>query len=141
MIGESRTWVTTFDGALARVWAADEDGRLHERSGDGLDARENSEAMREGGRGEGQPDLHRPGYVARWSEPRFVEHFAQQLAERARQGQFDRLVVAAEPQALGYFRDSAPDELKSRIVAETPKDYVHASVKQIEQALAEHLRF
>lgn len=140
MIGESRTWVTTFDGALARVWAADEDGRLHERKDDGLDARGNSESAPKGGRGEGQPDVHRTGYLEQWSEPRFVEHFAKQLAARARQGQFDRLVVAAEPAALGYFRESAPEELRSRIVAEAPKDYVHASVKQIEQAFAEHLR-
>jgi protein required for attachment to host cells len=140
MIGESKTWVTTFDGSVARVWSADEDGRLHERTGDGLDARGNSEAMREGGRGEGQPDLHRPGYVQQWSEPKFVEHFANLLAERARQGQFERLIVAADPSALGYFRDCAPDEVKARIVAETAKDYVHTPVKQIEQALAEHLR-
>ena len=139
MTGESKTWVTTFDGRLARVYAADKDGRLHEREGDGLDGRNNSESARVGGRGEGQPDLHRTGYVENWSEPKFVAHFTEQLAERARQGLFDRLVVAADPHALGYFRDFAPAELKRKIVAEIPKDHVHTPVKQIEQALAEHL--
>jgi len=132
-------WVAAFDGALARVWAADERGRLHERPGDGLDGRGNSEAAREGGRGEGQPDLPHPGYPERWDEPRFVEQFAARLAQRADQGLFDRLIVAADPRALGYFRKAAPESLKRKVAAEVDRDYVHTPVKDLEAALAEHL--
>lgn len=132
-------WVAAFDGRLARVWAADEAGRLHERPGDGLDARNNTEAQRQGGRGEGQPDLPHAGYPEQQNEPRFVEHFAMRLADRARQGAFDRLIVAADPHALGYFRQCAPEPLRKTVVAEVDRDYVHTAVKDLEAALAEHL--
>ncbi len=136
---DSHLWVASFDGALARVWAADDQGRLHERPGDGLDGRANSEALRDGGRGEGQPDLPHAGYREAWDEPRFVENFAKRLAERAQQGAFDRLIVAADPRALGYFRGCAPEPLKQRVVAEVGRDYVHTPVKELEAALAELL--
>jgi protein required for attachment to host cells len=139
MSGAADLWVVAFDGALARVWECDEDGRLHERQGDGLDARANSEAARRDGRGEGQPDLPHPGYVQQWSEPKFVEHLASRLAMRAGQGGFRRLVIAADPQALGYFRQCAPEELKRMVTAEVARDYVLTPVKDMEAALAEHL--
>jgi protein required for attachment to host cells len=133
----AQVWVATFDGSLARVWSADERGRLHERPDDGLDGRANAEAK--AGRGQGQPQVPNAGYVEAWDEPRFVEHFTRRLAERADQGAFDRLIVAADPHALGYFRECAPEPLRKKVVVEVSKDYVHTPVKDLEAALAEHL--
>src|SRR5579875_1621199 len=97
-----KTWVAVFDGQLARVWEYDTQDHLHERRGDGLDGR-GEHARDNAGGGEARRDLHKTGYVEAWSGPQFVEHFANQLAERARQGLFERLIVAADPAALGWF--------------------------------------
>src|SRR5262249_61902930 len=72
-------------------------------------------------------------------EDLFVGRVADHLPERARAGAFDKLIVAAEPRALGMFRKCAPQPLKTRIVAEIDRDHVHTPVKQLEQALSEHL--
>lgn len=127
-------WVCAFDGGLARVWTADGHGRLHELTGEGLDARGDS-----GGPRQGEPDLHRTGYVEQWTPSRFVEKFASRLADRAGQGVFRQLIVAADPKSLGMFRDCAPEALRRLIVAELPKDHVHTPVKALEAALAGHL--
>jgi protein required for attachment to host cells len=139
MTAQDKLWVVAFDGALARVWSCDAAGRLHERTGEGLDARNNSEAARSGGRGEGQPDLPHSGFREQMTEPAFVEHFTKRLATRGAEGGFDRLIVSAGPRALGWFRRCAPADLQQRIVAEIDRDHVHTPVKALEASLAEHL--
>ncbi len=138
-MSQPTTWVAVFDGALARVWEYDREGHLRERVGDGLDGR-GEHARDNAGGGEAQRDHPHSGYVEQMSEPKFVEHFTARLAERARQGVFDRLIVAADPHALGYFRGAAPHELKAKVTAEIDRDYVHTPVKELEQALSQRLQ-
>jgi protein required for attachment to host cells len=137
MSARAQLWVTAFDRSLARVWACDERGRLHERPGEGLDGRGNSEAR--AGASSGQPQAPNAGYREQWNQPGFVAHFVKRLAARAEQGGFNQLIVAADPHALGDFRRIAPAALRQRVVAELDRDHVHTPVKALEAALAEHL--
>lgn len=138
MRGESKTWVTTFDGQLGRVYAQGEDGNLHHLAHEGMDARQNSEERKDTGSLNNAP-LQQAGPVGFITEPEFVAEFTQHLAERARRGAFDRLIVSAAPKALATFREKAPEELKGKVAAELNKDYVHTPIKQLEAAISEHL--
>ena len=133
------TWVTTFDGQLGRVYAKGDDGNLHHLAAEGMDARPNAEARPDGG------DLKQAtmgvegGDVTFSTEEQFVKTFAGHLEQRARRGAFDRLIVSADPKSLATFRKAVNGPLKDKIVVELNKDHVHTPVKQLEQAISEHL--
>lgn len=55
-------------------------------------------------------------------ERRFVEKLADVLHERHADGQFDRLVIAAAPTALGDLRPALSDKVRGTVIAELPKD-------------------
>ena len=139
MTVQDKLWVVALDGSLARVWTCDDAGRLHERPGDGLDGRAPSEARRSGSHDEDQTDLPHSGYREQMSGPGFVEHFIKRLAARGEAGSFDRLIIAADPKVLGWFRQTAPAALQKRVAAEVDRDYVHTPIKALEAALSEHL--
>ncbi len=64
--------------------------------------------------------------------------FARQIAaqlEAAKPGEFDRLVLMAEPSFLGVLRAALSKSLHATVVAEVPKDLVH----QGDDALRAHL--
>jgi protein required for attachment to host cells len=63
----------------------------------------------------------------REAERAFCEEVLWLLNSHHRRGDFDRLVVAAEPRMLGHLRDRRGRELADATVAETPKDYLHLS--------------
>ena len=137
MSGESKTWVTTFDGQLGRVYAQGKDGNLHHLPDEGLDARHNADTRTDSG--SLNAPLKQTGPVGMITEPDFVAEFTNHLAQRARGGAFDRLIVSAAPTALAVFRQTAPDVLKNKITVELNKDYVHTPIKQLEAAISEHL--
>jgi len=138
MRGESRTWVTTFDGQLGRVYARGEDGNLHHLPSEGMDARHDAESRRDTGSLNNAP-LKQTGPVGMITEPDFVTEFTNHLAACAKRGAFDRLIVSAAPTALAVFRQNAPQELKGKVAVELNKDYVHTPIKQLEAAVSEHL--
>jgi protein required for attachment to host cells len=133
------TWVTTFDGQLGRVYAKGDDGNLHHLAAEGMDARPKADERPDGG------DLKQPklgpvgGDIAFSTEEQFVKTFTGHLEQRARSGAFDRLIVSADPKSLAIFRKAANDALKGKITVELNRDYVHTPVKQLEQAISEHL--
>jgi protein required for attachment to host cells len=55
-------------------------------------------------------------------ERKFVERLAEVLEERRADGQFQRLVIAAAPAALGDIRPALSDGVRDTILAEMPKD-------------------
>ena len=132
------TWVTTFDGQLARVYAVGEDGNLRHLEAEGLDARRDQESRRDTG-SLNNAELKTVGEVGYITEPQFVDRFCRQLAERARAGAFDRLIVSAAPKALAEFRSCAAEQLKGKVAAELNKDHVHTPIKALEAAIAKHL--
>ena len=136
---QQKTWVTTFDGQLARVYAVGEDGNFRHLESEGMDARREPETRRDTG-SLNNANLKTVDTVGVLTEPQFVETFAKHLAARAQAGAFDRLVVSAAPKALAEFRTSAPDQLKAKVSAELNKDHVHTPIKAFEAAVQEHLR-
>jgi len=134
-MGKQTTWVATFDGGEARVFRKEAGGALRELESESLSAPHRAGDAPGEVRADGEPKT----YSEPMTEAGFVEKVADRLAGRARSGAFDRLIVAAGPKALGEFRKVAPDPLREKIVAEVDKDHVHTPVKQLEQALSDHL--
>ena len=124
-MNNQKTWIATFNGATAHVYSATEEGRLtqvpHEDSA--------------GTHKDATDPTTEPNHE---NEDAFVAAFAQRLDELARQGKFDRLIVAAGPHALGAFRKAASAQLKSKELIELSKDYTNTPVKALEAQVAEY---
>lgn len=67
-------------------------------------------------------------------ERRFVERLADLLEARHAAGDFDRLVIAAAPAALGDLRPALSESVRGAILAELPKDLTNIPTAR----LAEH---
>ena len=74
--------------------------------------------------------LHRKG------ELNFARSAGEMLERRARRGEFDKLIVAADPKTLGVLRLHYPKSVSSRLVGEIDKDLVKHPVVEIERILA-----
>lgn len=137
---ERKTWVATFDGSEARVYGFDREGRLHELPGErmtgghGPHAGEGRATVQAeyGGGEDAQGKEQDPENL---TEHAFVDRLARRLSERAAQGDFEHLVVAAAPKALGRFRKTVDPQLEAKIRVELDKDYVHTPIKQLEETL------
>ena len=55
-------------------------------------------------------------------EARFMKTMAERLDARLREGAFDRLVIAAAPEALGEIRPQLSKAVQDTIIGELPKD-------------------
>jgi len=65
----------------------------------------------------------------------FARRVAEELDQASRNDGFDRIVVVAAPQFLGLLRSELRNSLRSKVIAEIPKDIVH----QAESAVLEQL--
>lgn len=72
-------------------------------------------------------------------EARFVRRVAEALGERLRRKEFDRLVIAAAPTALGALRPHLGKELQAAVMAEVPKDLTRSPTPKLEEQLREVL--
>ena len=76
------------------------------------------------------------------SSPRETDEatFAKQLAEwlyrEASRGNYDHLVLAADPQTLGQIRPSLHQEVTRRLVKEVGKTLTNSPIPDIEKSLA-----
>jgi protein required for attachment to host cells len=73
----------------------------------------------------------------REAERDFCEEVLWLLGSHHRRGDFDRLVVAAEPRMLGHLRDRRSREIAAATVAETPKDLLHLAPADLRARLRE----
>jgi protein required for attachment to host cells len=80
-----------------------------------------------------QTDWHRQ------AEERFMQELADDLALMLRRQEFDKLILAAAPVALGTLRRAMSAELKAAIIAEVDKDFTKMPVPDIGQALGKAL--
>jgi protein required for attachment to host cells len=71
----------------------------------------------------------------REAERAFCEEALELLVTHLRKGDFDRLVVAAEPRMLGLLRDRRSREIAEATVAEVPKDYLKLSASDLRARL------
>lgn len=65
--------------------------------------------------------------------------FAQAIALRLGQAQFDRLLLVAPPRMLGDLRQALPSKVASRLAGEIGKDLTRAPREQLLQAVAKLL--
>jgi protein required for attachment to host cells len=77
------------------------------------------------------------GFDPRLEEERkFLQRVADRLAEAARSRQFDHLVLAAPPRALGMLREALPAQAHTLISHETPKDILDEPTDKVRERLA-----
>lgn len=68
-------------------------------------------------------------------EATFAKQLANELYRRAHSGDYEALVLIADPQTLGQIRPSLHKEVQSRLVAEVAKTLTKASITEIQDAL------
>ena len=73
-------------------------------------------------------------------EQNFLKRVAERVGEAEKRKQFDHLVIAAPPRALGALREMLPAPVRSRIRAETPKDLLDEAAPKLRERLTELLR-
>ncbi len=69
------------------------------------------------------------------NEATFAKQLAQDLYRRAHKGEFEAIVLIADPQTLGQIRLSLHTEVRDRLIREVGKTLTKASVADIEHAL------
>lgn len=73
------------------------------------------------------------------AEDRFVERIAEDMAKDLADGEFDKLVVAASPVALGEFRKAASGALVEATILEIDKDLTKHPLVDIEKIIVKAL--
>ena len=73
-------------------------------------------------------------------EEKFLKRVADRVTEAERRNDFDHLVVAAPPRALGLLRSLLSEAAQARVRAETPKDLLDEDAPQLRERLTELLR-
>ena len=68
-------------------------------------------------------------------EAEFVRSVAATLDRKQQQGAFQRLVIAAAPNALGDIRQAISPAVKKTVVAELSKDLTNTPTPQLDQHL------
>lgn len=139
------TWVVVADGARARILEALGVGAGLRQIENGVMAGSRELASEIGsdrpGRSYesvgGQHHAVEPHTPVRESlERAFIEAVIDRLVEAKKGGQFDRLVFAAAPHALGTFRALAPAALQQKVVGTLDKDLT----REPNEAIAEAVR-
>jgi len=72
-------------------------------------------------------------------EATFAKQLARELFRRAHGGDFQALVLIADPDTLGELRPILHKEVQSRVIAEIAKELTKASIPDIQKTL-EHSR-
>lgn len=139
------TWIVVADGAQAKIFAHDGPGRGLQplpdlnREQDHLQAREimadkPGRSFSSAGPGaRSSIEYHTDPVEVR--ERRFVEDLADRLEASRAEGAFQRLVIAAAPNALGDLRPALSEAVRKTVVAELAKDLTNVPSPK----LAEHL--
>ncbi len=73
-------------------------------------------------------------------ELNFLKRIAGKIADAEKQNDFEHLVIAAPPRALGTLRELLPANVKARVRAEASKDLVDETQDQLRDRLSDLLR-
>jgi protein required for attachment to host cells len=73
------------------------------------------------------------------AEDRFVHEIAQMLTTAFQRNEFDALVIAAPPTALGEMRKALPDQIRNHVLSEINKDFTHLPLQELEEVIPKHL--
>lgn len=147
MLQDGTAWMLVADGRRARVL-------VEQRRGANLD--EPSEWAMEIGEDELYDSQDRPPRsfdrvgagrhamdggrsLHEMEEEKFLKRVAERLGDAEKQKQFDHLIIAAPPRALGLLRDMLPSGAKSRIRADVSKDLLGESAHKLRERLTQML--
>lgn len=72
-------------------------------------------------------------------EATFSKIMAEKLYSDAHAGQFDKLIICADPETLGEMRPLLHKEVTDKIIAEIDKTLINSSIDDIERSLAKEL--
>ena len=135
----------TFDGAAAQAFLVERaDRRLTPLAGFPMAGEKKPEFSDQPGRAFSSADQRRSAAEPRSDhekliEREFVQKVAARLEELRSQKEFEKLIVAAGPRALGYWRDVAPAALSGVVAKELASDYAtmdqNALMPHVERAL------
>jgi protein required for attachment to host cells len=131
------TWILIADGTQARVLEHSGPGKgLATISG--LDwsipAMQSKDINTDGhGRGPNGGSMSSANSAAQMREADFIRTVAEVIDVKAKQGAFDRLVIAAAPIALGNLRKALCDQAKKLVVAELDKDLTNVPTAQLDK--------
>jgi len=131
MLRKPKTAFATFDGAAARAYLYERAAkRLTLLPGFPMTGQKKPEFSDQQGRMFSSADDRRsaaepPSDPEQLIERRFVADVAKKLEVLKAKKAFDRLIVAAGPRALGYWRETAPKELAASVKREVVSDYAH----------------
>ena len=142
------TWILIADGAQAKVFE-------HAGPGKGLRALDDLQFQQEplqaqeimadrpgrsfASAGSARSAMEYSSDPVQVRERRFVENVAEELDKRLQHGEFDRLIVAAAPTALGDLRPAFSKGIKDTIVAELAKDLTNIPTAKLEAHFADIL--
>lgn len=70
----------------------------------------------------------------------FIRQVIALLESHRRAGEFDRLVIYAEPEALGNLRHLMPESLRQMVVREVPRNLVHLSPHDLLRTISDELK-
>ncbi|WP_299559994.1 host attachment family protein [uncultured Sulfitobacter sp.] len=73
------------------------------------------------------------------AKERFASDLADILYKQAHQGQFDRLVIVADPRTLGELRSELHQEVTDKVIGEIDKNLTNHPIDEIEQMLKKEL--
>ena len=146
------TWVLIADGATAKVFSYDgDDGGLsavedlmfsqaHLRAQDINTDRDRGTFSGSAARGFGRSGYDPQTDPVEHREANFVKSVVEELETRLQRKEFDRLVIAAAPTALGDIRPQLSKALQATVAAEIPKDLTNSPTPKLEEQLRDVLK-
>jgi protein required for attachment to host cells len=146
MLESGKTWFLLADGRKARVLAEQRRGATLEQEWemeigeDDLYDPQDRPPRSFDRVGAGRHAMDKGRSLHEQEEENFLKRLADRVSEAGVQGQFDHLVVAAPPRALGALREKLSAAAQSRIRAETPKDLLSETAPQLRARLQDLLR-
>lgn len=148
MLENGKAWFLIADGRRARVFVEERRGALLQAPDDwniGIEEEDMYEPQDRRPRNSNSVGGAKHAVGADQSlheaeEENFLKRLAGRLGEAEKRRQFDHLVIAAPPRALGTLRGYLPNAVRSRVRAETPKDILGEDEPKLRERLRELLR-
>lgn len=140
-MGKIISWIVVADGGRAKIFVNEGPGKgLHLLPGEEYDA-----ALPAAGRdiltdrpgrsfdsvGGGRHAMEPPSDARRAEKVAFLSTLATYLGDCALSGRFARLVLVAEPRALGALRQHLPDAAQKKVHGELAKDLTKATTEEV----------
>lgn len=148
MLHGGTAWILVADGRRARVLVEQRRGASLEEPDDWAMEIGPDELYDEQDRpprsfdrvGAGRHAMDKGRSLHEQEEEKFLKRVAARVSEAERHNQFDHLVIAAPPRALGLLRSMLAPGAKSRIRADVSKDLLDEPASRLRERLSDLMR-